>query len=101
MIRCPNLPRHIIDRVRTLLMLLMDACPFLRLCLRPSSALAADGLFLRKQLALYREGQIKPRHPTQATRMALASLAGWFDWRQALVLVQPATLIRWHRQGVR
>src|SRR5215218_9699222 len=24
-----------------------------------------------------------------------------FDWRQALVIVQPATLIRWHRQGFR
>jgi transposase InsO family protein len=26
-------------------------------------------------------------------------LARWFDWRQALVVVQPATFIRWHRQG--
>jgi putative transposase len=30
--------------------------------------------------------------------MALAWLARWFDWRHALVIVQPATLIRWHRQ---
>jgi putative transposase len=28
-------------------------------------------------------------------------LARWFDWRQALVIVQPATLIRWHREGFR
>jgi len=60
-----------------------------------------ENLFLRKQLALYQERQIKPCRPTQATRMALAWLARWFDWRQALVLVQPATLIRWHRQGFR
>src|SRR5262249_11333223 len=26
-------------------------------------------------------------------------LARWFDWRQALVIVQPATFIHWHRQG--
>jgi transposase InsO family protein len=101
MIRCANLPRHIIHRARTLLMLLMDVWRFLRLCLCPSPALAAENLFLRKQLALYQERQIKPRRPTQATRMALAWLAGWFDWRQALVLVQPATLIHWHRQGFR
>jgi putative transposase len=101
MIRCSNLPRHIIHRARTLLTLLMDAWRFLRLCLRPSPALAAENLFLRKQLALYQERQITPRRPTQATRMALAWLAGWFDWRQALVLVQPATLIHWHRQGFR
>jgi putative transposase len=28
-------------------------------------------------------------------------LARWFDWRQALTIVQPQTLIRWHRQGFR
>lgn len=28
-------------------------------------------------------------------------LTRWFDWQQALVIVQPATLIRWHRQGFR
>jgi transposase InsO family protein len=28
-------------------------------------------------------------------------LAQCFNWRQALVVVQPATLIRWHRQGFR
>jgi putative transposase len=29
----------------------------------------------------------------------LTWLTRWFDWRPALVIVQPATLIRWHRQG--
>jgi transposase InsO family protein len=31
----------------------------------------------------------------------LAWLARWFDWRPALVIVQPATLLRWHREGFR
>jgi putative transposase len=101
MTRYPSLLRNVVVLVRTLLMLLMDAWRFLRLCLRPSPALAAENLFLRKQLALYQERQIKPHRPTQATRMALAWLARWFDWRQALTVVQPATLIRWHRQGFR
>jgi putative transposase len=88
---------NIVPLARTLLMLLTDAWRFLRLCLRPSPALAAENLFLRKQLAPYQERQIRPRRATQATRMALAWLARWFNWRQALVLAQPATLIRWHR----
>jgi hypothetical protein len=25
----------------------------------------------------------------------------WFDWRNALVVVKPETLIRWHRKGFR
>jgi hypothetical protein len=36
-----------------------------------------------------------------ATRVSLALLARLFDWRGALVVVQPATMIRWHRAGWR
>jgi putative transposase len=93
--------RTLMPLMCTLLTLLCDGVRFLLLCLRPDPALAAENLFLRKQLALYQERQIKPRRTTQATRMTLAWLARWFDWRHALVLVQPATLIRWHRQGFR
>ena len=50
-------------------------------------------------MALYLERPIKPRHATPATRLTLVWFAGWFDWRRALVIVQPATLIRWHRRG--
>ena len=85
----------------TLHMLLVDTLHFLRLCLRSPTALAAENLFLRKQLALYQERQVKPQHATNAIRIALTWLARWFDWRQALVVVQPATLLRWHRQGFR
>jgi len=85
----------------TLLALLVDVVYFLRLCLRPPSALAAENLFLRKQRALYQERHITPRHATKAVRFTLVWLARWFDWRQALAVVQPATFIRWHRQGFR
>jgi putative transposase len=81
--------------------LLCDGLRFLCLCLRPSPALAAENLFLRKQLALYQERHVKAQRATDATRLSLVWLARWFDWRQALAVVQPATLIRWHRQGFR
>lgn len=93
--------RTLMPLICTLLTLLCDGMRFLLLCLRPSPALAAENLFLRKQLALYQERHTKPQRPTDATRISLLWLARWFDWRQALVLVQPATLIRWHRQGFR
>ena len=85
----------------TLPMLLVDTLHFLRLCLRSPTALAAENLFLRKQLALYQERQVKPQHATNAIRIALTWLARWFDWRQAFVVGQPATLLRWHHQGFR
>ena len=67
----------------TLLMLLVDMLHFLRLCLRFPTALAAENLFLRKQLALYQERQVKPQHATHAIRIALTWLTCWSDWRQA------------------
>src|SRR4029450_12663940 len=84
-----------------LLTLLGDVVRFLRLCLRSPAALAAENLFLRKQLALYQERHITPRRATNATRLALVWLGRWFDWRQALAVVQPATFTRWHQQGFR
>jgi putative transposase len=49
-------------------------CDLLRLgssALRSHAQLAAENLFLRKQLALYMERQVKPRRPDNATRIAL------------------------------
>jgi transposase InsO family protein len=34
-----------------------------------------------------------------ATRIALALLSRLFDWRDALIVVRPETLIRWHHAG--
>ena len=84
-----------------LLSLIVDAIWYLGLCLRPSPALAAENLFLRKQLALYQERQVKPRRATNATRLALVWLGQWFDGRQVLGIVKPETFIGWHRRGFR
>ena len=101
MVRLHSFFHHFGEMAGTLLAFLLDAARFLMLCLRPVSALAAENLFLRKQLAQYQERQAKPRRANDATRMALVWLSRFFDWRKALVIVQPATLLRWHRQGFR
>ena len=87
--------------VSALLQLSTDAWHFFVLSLRPSPALAAEVLFLRKQLALYEERQIKPRRATNAIRLAMWWFSCWFDWRSALRIVKPETFIAWHRQGFR
>jgi putative transposase len=99
--RYTRLPHHLIQLAGTLLTLLVDALRYVGFCLRSPATLAAENLFLRKQLALYHERNVKPRRAIPATRIALIWLARWFDWQQALVVVRPATLIRWHRQGFR
>ena len=77
-------------------------CDLLRLVSaagRSHAQLAAEHLFLRKQLAFYVERQVKPRRADDATRMALVALSWLIDWRRILTVVKPATLIRWHRKG--
>ena len=69
--------------------------------LRPRESLEAEILFLRRQLAMYQERGVKPKRMDAATRVALTFLARWFNWRSALVVVQPETLVRWHRAGFR
>ena len=98
---CMHLLRTLLQLTSTPWTLLYDRMRFLGLCLRPSPTLAVENLFLRKQLALYQERQVKPRRPTSATRLARVWLARWFDWRQALTVGQPATLLHWHREGFR
>jgi putative transposase len=81
--------------------LIEDACRWVVLRLRSNESVRAENLFLRRQLALYIERGVRPMRIDAATRVSLALLAKRFDWRTALVVVQPATMIRWHRAGWR
>jgi hypothetical protein len=68
---------------------------------RSRTALAAENLFLRTQLALFQEREKKAAATISADRFVLSKLARFFDWRSALVIVKPATLIGWHRAAFR
>ena len=76
-----------------------DLLRLVALGLRSKSSLAAENLFLRKQLAFYKERRIKPRRTDNPTRLTLVWLSRWFDWRNALTVVTPKTFIGWHRKG--
>jgi hypothetical protein len=65
------------------------------------SALAAENLFLRKQLALFQERKVKPHRADDATRWLMVTVSRLFDWRMSLIIVKPDTFIRWHRKGFR
>src|SRR5881275_2797884 len=66
---------------------------------RSKSELVAENAFLRQQLIVLRR-QVKRPACTKTDRMLLVLLARMVRaWKQALVIVQPETLLRWHRQG--
>ena len=63
--------------------------------------LAAEVLALRQQLALLVRQVPRVRART-SDRLFLAVLVSlWPDWRRALLVVRPETVIRWHRLGFR
>ena len=87
--------------VRSVLAVFADVLTFSCLYFRSRAAVSAENLFLRRQLGLYAERKAKPRQATDANRFTLARLSRFFDWRNALTVVKPDTLIRWHRKGFR
>jgi transposase InsO family protein len=74
---------------------------FLRLLFCSRITLLAENLFLRKQLALFQERQVRPQRTTATFRLVMVALGKLFHWRDALVIVKPETFIGWHRAGVR
>ncbi len=84
-----------------ILHVVIDVIAFGQNLVRSRSALAAENLFLRKQLTFFVEREQTPRRTDNATRFTMATLSWLFDWREALVVVKPDTLIRWHRKGFR
>jgi putative transposase len=68
---------------------------------RSKSELVAENALLRQQLLILHR-QVKRPAYTKTDRMLLVLLARAVrNWKQSLVIVQPETLLRWHRQAFR
>ena len=63
------------------------------------AAIHLEKLALRQQLAVFKRKRPRPwlRQRDRLFWVLLASI--WPDWRDALVIVKPATVIGWHRRG--
>jgi hypothetical protein len=79
--------------------LLRTTILFVRALLRNRAELAAENLALRQQLAILQQKSKTPRL-RKRDRIFWALLSRiWTDWRSALLIVQPDTVVGWHRQG--
>ena len=68
---------------------------------RSRAELLAENALLRQQLIVLRRNTKTPRL-TWPERLALICLARWApNWKQVLQIIQPDTLLRWHREGFR
>ncbi len=72
---------------------------FLGALFRRQAELAAENLALRQQLAVLEHKSKRPRL-RKRDRIFWAILSrAWRDWRSALLIVQPDTVVRRHRSG--
>ncbi len=61
--------------------------------------LVAENLALRHQLGCLQRQRRRPRLTIGDRLFWVVLLRVWSGWRDALVIVQPATVIAWHRRG--
>ena len=61
--------------------------------------LVAENLALRQQLIVLHRKSRRPRLKTQDRAFWLWLARSWDGWRESLIVVKPATVVRWHRQG--
>jgi hypothetical protein len=64
---------------------LSDLIGWIRLGFHRRRSLEAEAVFLRRQLALYVERRVKPHRADATTRVSLALLSWFFEWRSALL----------------
>jgi transposase InsO family protein len=84
-----------------MLVIILYLFRFVRLLGSGHQAVAVENLALRRQLAAYKR---KRRRPvlTQWDRLFWVGLSRvWSSWRDALVFVQPDTVVRWQRERFR
>ncbi len=73
----------------------------LRRSTRGRSDLLIENLALRQQLAVYTRQGRRPQLRNADRRFWSLLARSWSEWRSTLVLVQPDTVVRWHRTAWR
>jgi putative transposase len=84
-----------------MLELLIVVARALALVLRGHRELVLESLALRQQLTAMKRTANRPRLEPGDRLFWIALARVWRNWRTALVLVQPDTVVRWHRDWLR
>ena len=80
-------------------MMFMNLVAFVHSLMRTRTELAAENLALRQQLAALHRQSKRPRLKKRDRIFWVWFSRLFRNWRSVLVIVQPATVIRWHQQG--
>ena len=66
---------------------------------RTRRQLVLENLALRQQLSVFRATSRRPALTDLDRAFRTLLRRRWSDWKRELVIVQPETVVRWHRQG--
>ena len=66
---------------------------------RPRRDLLLENLALRQQLAVWKRRRPQPRISAPDKFFWVMLRRFWPGWKQVLILVQPESVVRWHRAG--
>jgi transposase InsO family protein len=92
----------LLDTLRDMTSVLVSFVLTLRDSLRSRAAVQIEMLALRHQLRVLERSRPPRVRLTRLDRLLWVWLSRtWTDWRTALVIVKPETVIAWHRQGFR
>src|SRR5436309_14993354 len=83
------------------MILVLGVWAFVRAVLVNSAAVSLENVVLRHQLAVLQRSVGRPRLRRRDRLVWVALSQLWAGWRASLVMVQPATVLAWHRQGFR
>src|SRR5262245_58668161 len=73
----------------------------LRFCLRTRADMEIEILALRHQVTVLRRSVHRPKLYSADRWVWILLSRVWGNWRSALAIVQPETVLNWHRQGFR
>src|SRR3954452_7081887 len=106
-VTCPS-PEHVrVDsgararQDREMLRLLLVVCRALALALRGHREVVLENLALRQQLMAMKRANSRPRLQAGDRLFWMALRRIWTNWRTAIVLVRPETVVGWHRTWLR
>lgn len=72
---------------------------FILHCFRTRRNLLLENLLLRQQVAVLKRKHSRPRLKLLDKLFWILARRFWSGWKQALLVVSPETVIRWHRAG--
>ena len=83
------------------MILVLGVWAFVRVLLGNSADVSLENVALRHQLAILQRSVGRPRLRRRDRFLWVVLSQLWAGWRASLIIVQPATVLTWHRRGFR